>query len=137
MANGAAPALEMLPVLCNAPVAGSIVYVESVLSRFATIAKRGAGVGCGAGWGGGCGVGSGGGGGGGAGCGGWEVGAGTGCEIAVCLPLLQPTTSSAKIVKMNNAADTCTHDRLTIFISCFWGEEMRVTQRSRDITAKF
>src|SRR6201992_930681 len=132
MANGAAPPLEMLPVLCNAPVAGSIVYVESVLSRFATIAKRGAGVGCGAGWGVGCGVGSGAGwgsgcgvgagggggggwrgvgggggsgggvgagGGGGAGCGGLEVGAEPGCEIAVCLPLLQPTTSSAKIVK--------------------------------------
>src|ERR1700760_2660498 len=41
--------------------------------------------------------GGGGGGGGGAGCGGWEGGAGPGCEIAVCLPLLQPTTSSAKI----------------------------------------
>src|ERR1700744_771309 len=103
MANGAAPALEMLPVLCNAPVAGSIGYVESVLSRIATIAKRGAGVGCGGGWGVGCGLGWGGvwgfgggvgeGGGGGAGCGGLEVGAGPGCEIAVCLPLLQPTTS--------------------------------------------
>ena len=35
------------------PVVGSMVYVERVLSRFATIARRGAGAGCGAGAGGG------------------------------------------------------------------------------------